>query len=281
MGLGKGFKSLEEVLEFDPDKLEYDDGYAALPIKNLNLSVEELAEKYNQYYHTVQNLVGKRSMIMGFYYKTLFMWFLMTFGWNLTMKLILQEPRHFEKLLEGFARISQKVLKAWSLTDIKLIYSHDDTCTARGPTFNPEFCRKYFYPFYQKFWDPLKKAGIKTMFVSDGNTELVYNDIFKAGADGIFVEHYTNLQNLVEKHGDSKFFLGGIDGRVLVFGGKKDVWKEVERVTNIAKECPGYFYCNSSHITHNIPLENVIEYFKACKKYGGKNLRIAGQNNLF
>ncbi len=265
---GNEFKSLEEVLEYDPDRLEYDDGYAALPIKNLNLSVEELAEKYNQYYHTVQNLVGKHTLVMGSYYKTLFMWFLMTFGWNLTMKLVFEERRHFEKLLEGFTRISQKVLKAWSMTDIKIIFSHDDICAATGPVFSPEFYRKYLYPRYQKIWDPLKKAGIKILFASDGNIERVYEDIFKAGADGIYIEHHPNLQAIVEKYGDSKFLAGGVDGRTLLFGGKKDVWKEVERVTKIAKECPGYFYCNSKHITHNIPLENVIEYFRACKKFG-------------
>jgi len=265
---GEGFTSLEQVLEFDPAELKYDDGYAQLPCNDLSLSVEELAEKYNQHYHKVQDLVGKRSMIMGAYYKTLFMWFLMTFGWNLTIKLILQQPNEFEKMLDKFALLSQKILKAWSLTDVRLIYSHDDVCTARGPTFKPEFCRKYFFPWYKRLWEPLKKAGIRVMFVSDGNIDLISDDIFEAGADGIFVEHYTNLERLVEKYGDSKFFLGGIDGRILILKGKKEIWTEVERVTELAKDCPGYFYCDSSHITYNVPIENVLEYFRACRKLG-------------
>jgi hypothetical protein len=265
---GGGFHTLEQVLEFDPAELKYDDGSAFLPCDELFLSVEELAEKYNKWYHQRQDLVDKRSLIMGNYYKTLYMWFLLTFGWNLFMKLVLQEPQEFQKMVDKFALVSQKVFEAWALTDIKLMYSHDDICIARGPVFSPDWYRRHIFPWYKKLWEPLKKAGIKVLFCSDGNTDQVYDDIFKAGADGIFAEHYTNLDRLVEKYGDSKFFLGGIDGRVLVLKGKKEVRAEVERVTKLAKGCPGYFYCDSSHITYNVPIENAVEYFKACKELG-------------
>ncbi len=258
---GRGFKSVEEVLDFDPLEIKYDP-YCG----DLTLSAKDLAEYYNERHRKMQELVGERCLVMGGFYKTLIMWPLMTFGWNLLMKTVLEEPKEFKKLLAKFAQISQKVFQAWAMTDIKVMSSHDDICNANGPTFSPEWYRKNIYPWYKKLWEPLKRKGIKIKFVSDGNIDLVADDVFEAGADGIFLERYSSLEKMVEKYGDKKFFMGNIDTNILTYGGKKEIWAEVERCTRVAKDCPGYFYCASGHIPYNVPVENAMTYFEACKK---------------
>lgn len=263
---GEGFKSVEEVLDFDPSKIKYDT-YTG----DLTLSVEEMARAYNRTHLKMQRLAGSRSLVMGCYYKTLFMWPLMTFGWNLFMRTVLEEPKEFRKLLDRFALISQKVYEAWGMTDVKLMNCHDDLCTANGPVFSPKWYRRYAYPWYKKLWEPLKRKGIKIVFVSDGNTDLIADDIFEAGADGMFLERYSSLERMAEKYGDEKFFMGNIDTNILTHGSKEDIWREVERCTRTAKDCPGYFYCASGHIPHNVPVENAMTYFEACRKLGQRS----------
>jgi len=113
----------------------------------------------------------------------------------------------------------------------------------------------------------VKKAGIKIWFVSGGNQNETIDDVFEAGADGVWMEYYTDLEYVVDKWGDKKFIMGRLDGRVLTWGGRKEIWAEVGRVSKIVKDCPGYFYNNPHHITWNMPMENVFEYFKAVKKF--------------
>jgi uroporphyrinogen-III decarboxylase len=164
--------------------------------------------------------------------------------------------------------ISKKIFEAWSLTDIKVVYTHDDICTRQGPVFQLDWYRKYIFPWYKKFWAPLKKRGKKIFFVGDGNMDMVIDDVFSAGADGIWFEPYTNLERVLEKYGDKKFVVGNMDVRVLMFEGKKEIYEMVKKNTKLGKDCPGYFYCISTHIPHNVPVGNIATYFEACHKLG-------------
>jgi hypothetical protein len=260
---GKEFRNIEQALEFDPRNMKYDS-----LASEFALNVEELAEVYERKHNRLQALVGKRCLVPGGFYKTLFMWPLMTFGWELFLEIVLKESRKFQRLLEEFALISQKVMEAWATTDIELFVSHDDICNAQGPVFRPEWYREVIYPWYEKLWTPLKKNGIKVIFLSDGNVDRVADDIFRAGADGIFCEPYSNLERLLEDYGDSKIIVGNIDARILTFGTKKEITREVERCTKSGRDCPGYFYSVSNHIPYNVPVENVVTYFETCKRLG-------------
>jgi len=264
---GEGFTDIEQVLEYDP--LAPGKAKSTFwPSVDLSWTVEELAEQYNDLWHREQDLLGRSSLVMGRFYRTLFMWPLMTFGWRMFMRAVLYEPRRFEKLLDKFAVISEKVFKAWSLTDIRLMYTHDDLCTRQGPVFSPEWYRKHIFPWYRRFWAPLKKKGIKVLFVGDGNMDMLIDDVFEAGADGIWFEPYTNLEKVLKKYGDKKFVIGNMDARVLMFGGKKEIYEMVRRCTELGKDCSGYFYCVSTHIPHNVPVENIVTYFRACRELG-------------
>jgi len=265
---GREFTDIEQVLEYDPlapGALSEEDTGGV----DITLSVEELAKVYNKLWHQKQDLLGKRSLVIGDgFYRTLFMWPLMKFGWKMFIKAALSEPERFEKLLNKFALISEKIFKAWSLTDVKVIYTHDDLCHRQGPVFSLDWYRRYIFPWYKRIWAPLKERGIKVCFFGDGNMDMVIDDIFEAGADGIWFEPYTNLERVLEKYGDKKFVIGNMDARVLMFGGRKEIYEMVRRCTELGKDCPGYFYCVSTHIPHDVPVENIVTYFKACRELG-------------
>ncbi len=100
-----------------------------------------------------------------------------------------------------------------------------------------------------------EKKGKKVIFISDGKIDGVIDDVLACGADGFFAESYTDLESLSQRYGQEKVIVGNIDGRILEEGTEEDIRKEVERCTRLGKDCPGYFYCVSNHLTHTIPTE--------------------------
>lgn len=271
---GSRFRSIEDVLRFDPVstflKQESEEIFDDIdPLQRfLHLPLEEMAQRLNEDYHYLQDLVGDHALVPGHYYRTLIMWPLMLFGWELFAELAYLHPGEFQRIWKGFAAISLKVTSAFALTDIEVFTSHDDLCMTRGPIFNPEWYRKHLYPYYEMIWEPLKKKRKKIIFISDGKLNEVIDDVLSCGADGFFAETYTDLESLSKKYGQKKVIVGNIDGRILAEGNEEDIRKEVERCTRFGKDCPGYFYCVSNHITHTIPPEKVFYYFSICEELG-------------
>lgn len=271
---GSMFKSIEDVRKFDPisyflegnQKTIFDD---MDPIQRwFSLPLEELANKLNNYQGKLQNIAGEQAVIPAYYYRTLLMWPLMFFGWELTAELAYCYKKDFKRIFSGFAEISKKVMKAFAMTNIVAIMSHDDLCMTSGPIFNPNWYRENLYGYYEEIWEPLKKAGIKIIFISDGKLDEVFDDLVAAGADGIFAEPYTDLDKFARKYKNQLIMVGNMDTRILLAGKKDDIKKEVDRCTAFGIDSPGYFYSVTNHITWNIPVENVKFYFEYCKEKG-------------
>lgn len=256
---GEHFHNIDQILDYEPRTIHYPE------------SVETLTQQFQASIDLQRELLGNRCLPFGDLYTTLLMWPLMTFGWELTLEATSVEPERFKTLLDRFTEVSLKVIQAWANTDIDLFISHDDICMTSGPIFNPKWYREIIYPRYERLWAPLKQKGKKVVFLSDGNLDLVAADIFAAGADGLFFEPLTDLTQLVKEYGNTKILIGNIDSRVLLLDEKEAIYKEVERCTKLGKDCPGYFYCVSNHITYNIPVANVEAYFAACDQLGKRN----------
>ena len=271
---GSLFPSMEEIRRFDPvahflcrEQKEIFEDIDPLQ-RFLHLPLEAMSEKLNQDFHTLQDLVGERTLVPGHYYRTLLMWPLMLFGWEHFAELVYSYPDDFKRIWNGFFEISLKVMQAFARTDIEVFTSHDDLCMTQGPIFNPQWYRKNLYPYYEALWEPLKKAGKKVIFISDGKLDAVIGDVLACGADGFFAECHTDLEALSRRYGKDKVLVGNIDGRIIEQGGREDIRREVERCVRFGKDCPGYFFCVGNHLTHTIPPENIRFYFEVAQELG-------------
>jgi hypothetical protein len=271
---GNLFPTIEEVLAFDPEDHFLKKGGSPYfgDIKDIQplmtQSIENMGETLNAEHQRIQNLVGQSAEVPGFFYRTFFMWPLMLFGWENFAYLALQHEDAFTRIAEGFVRISEKVCQAFALTNIRVFMSHDDLCGKDGPFFNPSWYQKYVYPSYERIWAPLKEEGIKILYVSDGKLDSVVDDVMAAGADGILAEPATDLAAFAERYGKSAIFVGNVDGRILKFGTRKEIRREVDRVSAFGKDCPGYFYGVTNAITWDTPVENIRYYFDYCSEIG-------------
>jgi uroporphyrinogen-III decarboxylase len=62
--------------------------------------------------------------------------------------------------------------------------------------------------------------------------------------------------------------MGNADCRILTFGTKEDIEKEVKRCIEKAKHCPGFIMAVGNHIPSNVPIENALYYFELVREYG-------------
>ncbi len=249
------FKDVDEVLSFDAAK-EY-----GIP------DIEERAGYFQKIYED-----GQRTfpflVFPGGYYKSLISGCIQSFGWEMFLTGVGADPVRFgEYVLEGFFRLTLANIKAWAKTDIKVFICHDDIVWTKGAIFRPDWYRKYVFPRYKKLWQPLKEKGIKILFCSDGNFTEFVDDIANSGADGFIFEPLTDLEFIVKKYGKTHIIVGNADCRVLTFGTKEDIEKEVRRCMDTAKSCPGFIMAVGNHIPSNVPLDNALYYFDFVRKY--------------
>lgn len=264
---GNLFPTIEHVLAYKP--LEHLDLSRADFVANMDysISVEEMARQFQDGLNHARMLAGDRCLVQGGFYNTLFMWPLLTFGWENFLELGAAYPDECKRILADFAELSRKVFKAWSMTDVEVISSHDDICFQAGPVFNPDWLKEMIYPYYEEFWGYQKAAGKKVLFVCDGNVDRVADNVFACGADGIVSEPYTDWPTMAKKHPD-KIFAGDGDNRVLATGDRDAIFAMVKRMTDWGKQYPGYLYCIGNHIPWDIPVKGVLAYFEAADLHG-------------
>jgi uroporphyrinogen-III decarboxylase len=153
------------------------------------------------------------------------------------------------------------------MTDLEVISSHDDICFQAGPVFSPQWLREMIYPYYEEFWGYLRNAGIKVIFMCDGNVDQVADDVIACGADGIISEPYTNWPEIARKH-PNVVLAGDGDNRILSTGDREAVHAMVKNMAEWGKRYPGYFFCIGNHIPWNLPAEGVKAYYEAAEIYG-------------
>lgn len=249
------FKSVEEVLAFNP--LEAVD----LP------SMEELTASVREYYERGQALYPE-AVFPGGFYNSVFTWNIITFGWELFMVAANTAPRRFEQILDQFTEISMRVVEAHIRAEVPIFLCHDDIAWASGPVFAPAWMRQFIFPRLKRLWAPLREAGVKVLFCSDGNFTEFVDDLAEAGAEGFIFEPLTDLKYIVERYGQTHVIIGNIDSRVLQFGSPAEIRAEVRRCAELGRDCPGYFFAVGNHIPYTVPIPSIECYLEAIEEYG-------------
>ncbi len=266
---GHKITTIEEVLAYSPLKNPDMRGADVVENRDYSRSVEDFAQEFQQNLNFARQANGNLCLELGGFYNTLFMWPLLTFGWELFLELGALYKEECKRLFSEFAEFSRKIMKAWAMTDVDVVVCHDDICFQRGPVFSPDWLREMVYPYYEEFWSILHDAGKIVIFMSDGNVDQVADDVFACGADGISSEPYTNFPEIAKKHPD-KVLAGDGDNRILSTGDRDAIFAMVKNMAEWGKQYPGYFFCIGNHIPWNLPVDAVKAYFEAAAEYGAR-----------
>ena len=196
----------------------------------------------------------------GGYYKTIVSGAIQAFGWDLLLEAA-ADPGRMEPVWDGFFRRTRFHMEAWARTSAEAIIQHDDFVWTAGAFMRPEIYRSVIIPRYAELWKPLKRAGKKVLFCSDGDFREFAGDIVEAGADGLIFEPVMDFAEMTARFGRTTVLVGSaVDCRDLTFGSWEKVRESVDRSLALARGCRAVILATGNHLPANIPAPMLEQY---------------------
>ena len=191
------------------------------------------------------------------FYNTMFMWPLLTFGWELFLECCLED--RFARVMEEFLEINRRTFRAFARLPIHFVTCHDDIVMTRGPVCSPQWMKKYIFPAYEELFGIVKAAGKRVLFMTDGCIDAYADDVVATGAQGFISEPYTDYRAIARKHRDI-MLAGEGDNRILSRGDPAEIRAMVDGMRETAAMTGGYMMGIGNHIPWNVPPESVKLY---------------------
>ena len=247
------FEDVDDVLAFDP--------LDVLP----NYSHSELVSRFNGAHAWKTREIPDVVSTSGTYV-TAVSALIDLFGWELLLEGLGEDSDAMGHILERYSQWLQKYFEALADSDVEVVMVHDDIVWTSGAFVSPAWYRKYVFPCYKRYIDPLKQAGKKILYTSDGNYTELIDDVADCHFDGFVLEPTTDRAYIAEKYGKTHSFVGNADTRILLHGTKEDIENEVKRCMDIGKKCPGFIMAVGNHIPANTPVDNALWYNECFEK---------------
>ena len=261
----KIFKTEEDVFAFSPlEKGDFSDW--PFVVASGDYSSEEVLYKSTrtQYPDEWGDKAPEFSTATAYYYNTLFMWPLLTFGWEMFLATCLDE--RFARIMDEFSEISRRVFRAFSRLPINFCSCHDDLFMTNGPVCSREWMGKHIFPRYEEYWSLLGGKGIRVQLIADGKPDAYVDDLYSCGMRGLITEPYADFKAIAKKYPDI-MLAGEGDNRILKYGTKDDIRNMVLSMVETGKMSGGYFMCIGNHIPWDVPGESLKYYFDYSDKY--------------
>jgi hypothetical protein len=260
---GKNFSSIEDALAFSP--LEHADFTNIPVVESRDYSDEEkLCKMYRAGFPAEWgDKAPEGSYTAAGFYNTMFMWPLLTFGWELFLEMCL-DPR-FERIMDEFAEINRRVFRTFARLPVNFVMCHDDIVNARGPVCSPDWMAKYIFPRYEEFWSIVKAAGKEVIFIADGCMDAYADDVLACGARGIITEPFTDFKAIARKH-ENVTLAGEGDNRILTRNNPDEIRSMVESMVETGRMTGGYMMCIGNHIPWNVTPEGIKRYLDLCQE---------------
>ncbi len=194
------------------------------------------------------------------FYNTMFMWPMLTFGWELFLECCMDD--RFERIMDEFAELNRRVFRAFARLPINFVTCHDDIVMTRGPVCSPAWMHRYIFPRYEEYWGILRAAGKRVIFMSDGCMDKHVDDVMACGALGVVSEPYTDYKAIARRY-DNPFLAGEGDNRVLQRNNPQEIRAMVKSMVETGKMSGGYMMCVGNHIPWTVPGEAIKVYLDA------------------
>jgi hypothetical protein len=241
------FTSPEEVLAFD-----FQEAYGSI---ERSTWAGIFSDHYQRSCQEAPDLVNMTGI-----YTTLVSGMLDIFGWDMLLLAAGTDPVAFGAVANRYTDWVLQYFEALADSSAPVVMVHDDMTWTSGPIFAPKWYRQYIFPNYQRLFAPLREAGKKIMYTSDGDFTKFIDDLANCHVNGFVMEPMTDMAYIAEKYGHTHVFIGNADTRILLNGTREEIRSEVERCMAIGKSCPGFFMAVGNHIPPNTPADNVMYY---------------------
>ena len=181
-------------------------------------------------------------------------------GWDTLLEAAGHDSDAFGAFVNRYSEWIMQYFEALADCNAPIVMIHDDIVWSNGPFLHPDFYRKYIFPNIKRLLAPLREAGKKILFTSDGGFTMFVDDVADCGVHGFVLEPLTDLSYVAEKYGKTHVIVGNADTRILLRGSRDDIESEVKRCLDIGKKCPGFIMAVGNHIPANTPVESALYY---------------------
>lgn len=159
---------------------------------------------------------------------------------------------------------------------VQIVVLGDDLGTQDNLFISPALFKRLIKPRYKKLIDFIKsKADVKVLLHSDGAIRDIIPDLIDVGIDilnpiQVSARGMGDTKLLKEEFGEKIVFWGGgcDTQKILPFGTKEDIKKEVIRRVNDLKPGGGFVFAPVHNIQPEVPIENIITLYKTALSYG-------------
>ncbi len=247
------FADIEDLYALDPCK-EYKEFEQA-----------ELIRLFEQKYSEAEAEFPEMVNMSGVYI-SMFSGLIDIFGWESLLLGIGYDEKKFAKIIDGYYQWVRQFFTAFAASSVPVMMVHDDLCWTSGPATDPEWYRKYIFPYLKKLIAPVKESGKKVMFTSDGTIDEFFDDIVNLGVDSVVMEPSSNMSLFAQKYGDRVGFVGGMDCRTLIYGSLAEIESEMKRLMDFGKRYPGFILAVGNHLPADVPIERALFYNELYEK---------------
>lgn len=199
------------------------------------------------------------------------------FGYESALMTLALYPDDYRKLITTSAERARQrsILRARLMREgiqPRAIMTGEDICSQQGPMVSPAYLRAEYWHLVEYALEPLVEIGAKIVWHCDGNYRPLLDDVLAcgvAGLQGFQRECGMDLEwirNLRTRQGDPLLVFGDMSvTQTLCYGTPEDVITAVQHTMDLARDHVGLVLFTSNDITPDIPLENVLTFWKTAQ----------------
>ena len=182
-------------------------------------------------------------------------------------------PGEVSRLLDDYSAHARRMAEVYADNALSFGYQVSGDIACKGRTlFSPDFLRKEMIPRLAYEIEPLKNAGIKVAYHSDGDVSAVINDLVEAGIDALNPIEPTagmDIGAVKARFGDNLTLIGNVDPNIMTIGTPDEVERDVIRCLEQASAGGGHFVdTGAGELMPWFPAENCIRMCEAVHRRG-------------
>ena len=194
-------------------------------------------------------------------------------GLELCCLAIYDAPRDVARIMDAYTELQRTKAQVYAdHIDAPAYQVSCDIGFKTGTFFSPDFLRREAFPRLKRELEPIKQAGMKVIFHSDGNLMEVLDDLVDVGIDALNPVESTagmDLGAIKKRYGKNLAFVGNVDANIATNGTPDDVVAEVRRCIRQAAKGGGLLIdSGAGEIFPDFPVENVIAMCDAVRRFG-------------
>ena len=250
------YKSVADVRAFEPTIPDYD----------------TIADAYVPAMREISDLLGPEVMAVDQQESCLELaW--STLGLQTFSLALYDAPGDVARILDAAAEHCRVYAQVYADHELSFAYQISGDIAFKGATlFSLDFLQNEYLPRLARQLEPLKQAGIKVVYHSDGDVTDIVDGLIEAGVDALNPIEPTagmDLAAVKRRYGKNLVLVGNVDANVMTIGTEADVESEVKRCIYDAARGGGLFIdTGAGELMPWFPVENIEAMCRAVHQFG-------------